>query len=478
MKTFCFSILLASLLSLPPATATAQSGGEIIWSVDLEYTPSTAAPRVAPSGDIYIHSEDLYAISPQGQLLWSKNSGDTKPVDIGPDGTVYSGSGPTVFAYTPAGQLLWTFTEPPGGQGIMAGPTVGADGNIYAVTDGGGLGALALNPAGNLLWNVPGYVNFDGTGIRPVPLTPNRLYFAEDVVPGCTDFAEGLNAVDLDGNLLWCVSFSGIARPVASPNGDALVNDFGVLYDYNPDGSLEWSFPFPFPSGTLLGLTTGPDATIYIFHQYVNLWSFTPSGTKRWQATGIADGNFPVVPTVSPDGRILVFGTVYAFGVNGKLFAVDTADGSVLWELPITGPSAGMAGPVSFSSDGGTVYAPITEIGGINKLLAVRVTDDDGPSMTIAGECPGPLTFSVTGLTPGGAVEIWSGKREGTGAIPNGSCAGTTLGLNRPRLLAARTADANGNLTIRVRQNQNRCGQFYQAIDLSNCATSNVAAGP
>ncbi len=148
---------------------------------------------MAPDGNIYLHSEDLYKISSAGQIIWSKDSGEPKPVDIGPDGTVYSGSGPAIFASTPAGQLIWSFTEPPGGQGIMAGPTVGADGNIYAVTDGGGLGALALNPAGNLLWNVPGYVNIDGTGIQPVPLAPDRLYFAEEFVPGCTDFAEGLN---------------------------------------------------------------------------------------------------------------------------------------------------------------------------------------------------------------------------------------------------------------------------------------------
>jgi hypothetical protein len=44
----------------------AQGGGELLWSVDLTYTPATAAPKVAPSGDIYIHSDDLYAISPAG----------------------------------------------------------------------------------------------------------------------------------------------------------------------------------------------------------------------------------------------------------------------------------------------------------------------------------------------------------------------------------------------------------------------------
>ncbi|MBA3351081.1 MAG: PQQ-like beta-propeller repeat protein [Blastocatellia bacterium] len=100
------------------------------------------------------------------------------------------------------------------------------------------------------------------------------------------------------------------------------MHDTGTLCDYNPDGSREWSFQFPFPSGTLLGLTTGPDANIYIFHSYVNLWSLTPTGKKRWQVDGIAGSTFPVMPTVSPDGSVLVFPTVYSFGVNGKVVAV------------------------------------------------------------------------------------------------------------------------------------------------------------
>src|SRR6476646_4086296 len=200
LETFVATVVgLAGLSS-----AFAQTGGEIIWSVDLTQTARTSAPRVAPSGAIYIHSDDLYAISPIGQIIWRKNSSDPKAVNVGLDGTVYSGSGGTIFAYTPAGQLLWSFTEPPGGQGLMAGPTVGADGNIYAVTDGGGLGAFSLTPSGTLRWNVPGYVNFQGTGNTPVPLDSDRLYFAEDVVPGCTQFSEGINAVTFAGQLVWC----------------------------------------------------------------------------------------------------------------------------------------------------------------------------------------------------------------------------------------------------------------------------------
>ena len=69
------SIALVTVVGLTGlSSAFAQTGGEIIWSVDLTQTARTAAPRVAPSGDIYIHSDDLYAISSTGQIKWRKNS--------------------------------------------------------------------------------------------------------------------------------------------------------------------------------------------------------------------------------------------------------------------------------------------------------------------------------------------------------------------------------------------------------------------
>lgn len=472
--------LLLLTLCVFTTTASAQNGGDLLWSVDVTYTPETAAPRVSADGTIYFHSDDLYAISPTGQIIWSKPSSDPHAVDIGQDGTVYSGSGNTIFAYTPAGALKWTFTEPPGGQGIMAGPTVGPDGNVYAVTDLGGLGALSLTPAGQLLWNQPGFGNIAGTGLTTVPVTSTRLYFAEDIVPGCTELQEGITAVNLSGNLQWCDSISGVSRAVVLPNGDALVHDFGVLYDYNPDGSRAWSFTFPFPSGTLIGPSVGNDGTIYIFHSYANLWSLNSNGTKRWEADGIAGSNFPVVPTVSPDGSTVVFGTVFSFGVNGKVVAVNANGGSILWSVPINGPSAGAAGPVAFSNDGKTVYVPITQIGGVNKLQAYSVGGGVTTStvLNVTGSCPGTVTMTVNGATPGGQVSVYASKRAGETTITTGNCAGTILDLMRARPIATGTTDTSGNLSLRLRLSARQCGQLMQALDLASCATSNVASSP
>ncbi len=106
------AIFLCQLL-LIPFSVFAQTGGQTLWSVNLAYTPVTAAPKVGPDGTVYIHSDDLYAITSDGHILWTKPSSDPKAVDVSLDGTVYSGSGSTVFAYSPAGTLLGVLLSPP-----------------------------------------------------------------------------------------------------------------------------------------------------------------------------------------------------------------------------------------------------------------------------------------------------------------------------------------------------------------------------
>ncbi len=52
------------------------------------------------------------------------------------------------------------------------------------------------------------------------------------------------------------------------------------------------------------------------------------------------------------------------------------------------------------------------------------------------------------------------------------------LNLAKARVLTTATADANGNATAQVSLNSKRCGQLLQAVDLGNCAISNVVTGP
>ena len=55
----------------------------------------------------------LYSLTADGALRWSVPGvgGDGGP-SIGPDGTVYVGSGERITAVAPDGTIRWTFVEP------------------------------------------------------------------------------------------------------------------------------------------------------------------------------------------------------------------------------------------------------------------------------------------------------------------------------------------------------------------------------
>ena len=118
-------------------------------------------PVVGPDGGVVVASStgNVYSLTADGALRWVRAAG-SDGLSIGADGTVYVGSMSTITAIAPNGSIRWSYTEPSVGQGVIAGPTVGPDGNIYVISDYGGLGAFALSPAGELLWSNSGNPTF------------------------------------------------------------------------------------------------------------------------------------------------------------------------------------------------------------------------------------------------------------------------------------------------------------------------------
>ncbi|MFG0329973.1 MAG: hypothetical protein ACF8PN_08755 [Phycisphaerales bacterium] len=99
-----------------------------------------------------------------------------------------------------------------------------------------------------------------------------------------------------------------------------------------------------------------------------------------------------------------------------------------------------------------------------------------GPSLSINGSCPGQVTASVTGATPGGNVALLYAHAAGSVAIPNGNpCAGTVTGLNATAILVQiQSADASGVATFTGAAPPAACGGVVQALDVSSCAMTNV----
>jgi outer membrane protein assembly factor BamB len=377
MKTHALVIAaLPALLLASPQTARAQQAGEVLWAVNVGFNYNLPPPTVAPDGTIYINSEDLYAISPNGQVLWTAEHFGAHVVGLGDDGTVYASNGADVSAYGPNGNLLWTFVEDPRGGGFMAGPTVGPDGNVYAISDtlSGGLGAFSLTPDGHLRWSVSGFEDHQPFGFvsRTVPFAQDRLYWAFDRVPGCG--STGLVSLLLaNGAVDWCVETGSYSRPAVGTDGMVFLGGLD-LSAFDAAGNLLWTANVLGPGAP----ATGPDGAVFVLGHSYDLFAFESDGTPRWSFANAAEGNFPInPPAVAPNGSAVVFGTSYSFGHTGEIRAHDPATGARLWTVSLTGPSEGVSGPPTFSPDGSVVYVP-TSTFSTSSLVAVRVSDAGG----------------------------------------------------------------------------------------------------
>jgi outer membrane protein assembly factor BamB len=349
MRLSVLPLVLAAMATSPllvPAVL-AQSPGERLWAVDVEniltasgYT-GVGQPRVGPDGTIYVGADSLYALYPDGRVRWTAPIG-AGLIDIGPDGTIYTAWGHTVYAYAPDGAERWHFTDP-GGWGITTGPTVGPDGNVYAVTIQGGLGAFSLTPEGELRWSVPGFFTSDGVESGRVAFGPDNMYYADGTlrVEGCGPPHDGLVSISLDGDLEWCHAISGVFDPpngvVATLDGRGIVQQNALpgidMQAYRPDGGRDWVQTFRTD-----GIGVGPDNNLYMFI-VTTLVSLTADGEPRWSEAQPIN-NFPQDPVVAPDLSALVAGSSYGFGENGRIIAADPADGHTLWSIPVTGPAA------------------------------------------------------------------------------------------------------------------------------------------
>lgn len=99
--------------------------------------------------------------------------------------------------------------------------------------------------------------------------------------------------------------------------------------------------------------------------------------------------------------------------------------------------------------------------------------------LSIDATCPGggPIRIAWDGATPRGRVALVFGRSLGETAVPHGyACAGTLLGLRGGlRLVAEAMTGAGGQATIVASARAEACGGSMQLVDLSTCATSNVA---
>ena len=219
-------------------------------------------PAVGPDGGVVVATSTgaVYSLSAAGSLRWVVPwvaSGGVP--SIGADGTVYVASMSTVTAIRADGSIKWSFTEPSTGQGVIAGPTVGPDGNIYVISDYGGLGAFALSPAGPAALEQSGNPTFIERAQlgAEIVFAPGRLFSAFDEYGVAPSTIYGLS---LAGVQLWAKPMGGSddmfmqqqRQPATGSDGSLYLSAMGgangwSLRRVQPDtGNLLWAYsPWP-----------------------------------------------------------------------------------------------------------------------------------------------------------------------------------------------------------------------------------------
>jgi hypothetical protein len=98
------------------------------------------------------------------------------------------------------------------------------------------------------------------------------------------------------------------------------------------------------------------------------------------------------------------------------------------------------------------------------------------PVVDMAGTCPGPVTFTISGLTPGAPYYLARARDAGVATIPAGPCAGTEIrldptspGWNVQTLTAPPSGTAVFNLPSMP---LSLCDRRFEAVDTATCEVS------
>jgi hypothetical protein len=409
--------------------------GRALWRFTMNSQTMLHRPAVGADGTIYAKSAagDLIALSPQGEFLWlNEVGGDWTPqIDVGADGTIYTADGwPRIHAINPDGSTKWVF-EAPLTQGLVAGPNVGPDGNIYAVDHAPGLGVFSLDPAGNLRWAEaePAYT--------PIGQQGQEIVFSDTQMFVCQD--GNFDSYDFDGDKVFDQSTvtqynDSSPQPAVGLDGTTYVEWWGRLKAYAPDGSETWT-AFDVGGSYLRDPDVGPDGTIYVWRNVFNtLWALNPDGSEKWSY------NHPTTlmePVVSPTGETLVVTGAGGFGPG--MYLGMSSDGDPLWQfdLPLEQPtpfgtvSVFPQGRARFTPDGAVAYVmaagesgspgysyvyalqvePIVEVGhalpgsaGVPRLQGVGTLQANAPVTLTATDLPvGTTAWVVAGAEVLGA---------------------------------------------------------------------------
>ncbi|MEN8205866.1 MAG: PQQ-binding-like beta-propeller repeat protein [Pseudomonadota bacterium] len=347
------------------------------WRVKLDAPYSLVRPAVAADGTVYAVDvrKNLTAVAPDGTVLWVAADAGSKGVDVGSDGTIYTGTEDWIKAFNPDGSLKWTFIQNPRAF-VLVDVAVGPDGNIYGVASSGmGVFSLADTPDGpQLRWTNPepyGRVFIGYTEIAFGPTVDGldqQLYFYANGHTRAVRLSDGASIFTLGG---------GNTRPqVSSFDGSWHRGDSA----YTPGGDLIWSFEFPLATG-FTEPSLAPDGTHYTINSGNVLYAIDPFGVEEYR-TELRE--FVGLPDVDPTESFLILDTQSSQTHPAALNAVSAANGGNLWRMEFPADDTGLdqfiGSGVAYNANGDTAYVMTAIATTNNTYLNAVDTDPSIPS--------------------------------------------------------------------------------------------------
>jgi outer membrane protein assembly factor BamB len=276
------------------AVVRVSSAGGLVWRRELGI-PSSAveigfsAPAIGSDGSVYVASDSLYALNPNGTVRWSRFfTGEALRASavIGGNGTVYFASRniPLTAMHPDSGRVLWE--RPLGAQDhVFASPAIGSDGTIYVATNECRL--YAVSSAGAELWTFNAATSGSTCAMRSSP------------------------AIGSDGTI-----YIGTVDRTPRP----------VLFAVRPTGALRWTYT---PSGMPIDVAAsefdiysspviGNDGAVYFGQEFGRVYAVDGlAGSEKWVVktlTSIAWSS----PVLTLGGRLLVN------DVQGRMYSITT----------------------------------------------------------------------------------------------------------------------------------------------------------
>jgi outer membrane protein assembly factor BamB len=283
-------------------------------------------------------SIELHAVKPDGTQRWKLTVSTCDPEigsltpALAADGTIYL-AGRDVTAFHPDGSIKWRLYASQSPTSVYFGaPSVASDGTLYTVywttAGAGGQVLLALNPDGTERARSPNLGTYPLTG-SPVIAGDGTVYMGIQDQLGLSGAQNGaLLAFTSTGAIKWAFpagDFDVRSPPTLAVDGTIYFGtkgNSGFVYALDSDGNMKWRYATIDDAGCACGVdvynspAVGADGTVYVNNEFGILYAFNPDGTilfKDAVAGGLGGGANWSSGLISPSGTFFTGKTYGAF---------------------------------------------------------------------------------------------------------------------------------------------------------------------